>query len=470
MIPDAQSNPPVRRTRTKSMSRRTETDLESGEDVISQRGYVYQKGRKKMEPWDSLAPSYGRFRIDVAGERGQKEVRIALGRCKDKVEAMLRLHKKMEETGVLSVEKVREAIGLNSSFRVQAEWYLGELRTGGIVSIKSNLPVQPTTVAIYSTAVNYLLGTFVADLPLGSIGNAEAKRLVKLMMEDRAKGRFSESCKTIREYFAVLKLVIASAVDEKGEALHPRVWNYKFICLPKLQKKMQIRQQLSRQELEYLIQNAERRHAVLYAFLAATGLRRSEALGLLVSHLSNDCSTITIKQQRTKNGAVKATLKTDAARRTINVHPTIARMLRAYVDSRKEGYLFHATKVGWRNRGKGIDNPIYITVEPANIQRDSLDGLMKQLGRGTETGEGFHMLRRFRKSVLIEAGIEPLVRDFWFGHADESMDKTYGESLLSKTAYLKEQAIKAGLGFDVPVSLLGIPGLQSKELVAVVAA
>src|ERR1700688_975454 len=123
------ANAPIRH-RSKSMSRRIVEDAETGKPAIKQRGYVYQKGKKKDEPWNPSRAGYGRYRTDLPGERGQKEVRVALGKCRDEMEAMLRLHEKMEEAGVLSVEKVRERIGPNSSFRNQAAWYIEELRTG----------------------------------------------------------------------------------------------------------------------------------------------------------------------------------------------------------------------------------------------------------------------------------------------------------------------------------------------------
>ncbi len=104
---------------------------------------------------------------------------------------------------------------------------------------------------------------------------------------------------------------------------------------------------------------------------------------------------------------------------------------------------------------------MFITVDPANVQRDSLNDLMLKLGRGKEAGEAFHMLRRFRKSQLIRARIDPLVRNFWFGHADKSMDRVYAEELLGDTEWLQEQAEDAGLGFDIPASLLGLYGLQN---------
>jgi len=61
------------------MSRRIIEDLETGKPAIKQRGYVYQKGRKKSEPWNPAKASYGRYRTDMPGERGQREVRVALG-------------------------------------------------------------------------------------------------------------------------------------------------------------------------------------------------------------------------------------------------------------------------------------------------------------------------------------------------------------------------------------------------------
>ena len=177
--------------------------------------YIYQKGRRKDEVWNPLAPSYGRFRIDE-GNTNKKECRVALGKCKDQEEAESRLHKKMQEIGVLPVEEQVSASvqAQTPSFRTQAEWYIEQLKTGGIVNKITGVPVASSTISIYQTGINYLNSKFIGGLPLTAIGNAEAKRLVKLMMEDQRSGRFSDSCKTVREYFAVMQMVIASAVDQ----------------------------------------------------------------------------------------------------------------------------------------------------------------------------------------------------------------------------------------------------------------
>jgi hypothetical protein len=56
------------------MSRRIVQDAETGKLVSRQHGYVYQKGRKKGDLWNSKERAYGRYRIDVPGEHGLPRV------------------------------------------------------------------------------------------------------------------------------------------------------------------------------------------------------------------------------------------------------------------------------------------------------------------------------------------------------------------------------------------------------------
>src|SRR5262250_1215219 len=71
-------------TRSKSMSRRVIVSAGTTEPEIRQRGYVYQKGRKKSDPWLPTQRAYGFFRIDVPGQTKQVEVRPPLGFCRDR--------------------------------------------------------------------------------------------------------------------------------------------------------------------------------------------------------------------------------------------------------------------------------------------------------------------------------------------------------------------------------------------------
>ena len=92
------------------MSRRIIVSATNARPEFRQRGYVYQKGRKKSDPWIPTQRAYGFFRMDVPGQTKQAEVRIPLGLSRDRMSAMLKLHQAMQAAGALDIAKVRERI------------------------------------------------------------------------------------------------------------------------------------------------------------------------------------------------------------------------------------------------------------------------------------------------------------------------------------------------------------------------
>jgi hypothetical protein len=74
----------------------------------------------------------------------------------------------------------------------------------------------------------------IGDLPLSEVNNRALKVLVAKMSDHGL------SPKTITgNYVPVVKMVVASAVDEQGEQIYPRKWNHDFIDLPVPQKDKQ---------------------------------------------------------------------------------------------------------------------------------------------------------------------------------------------------------------------------------------
>ena len=59
-----------------------------------------------------------------------------------------------------------------------------------------------------------------------------------------------------------MKFVVASAVEEEGDQLHPRVWNYEFIQLPLVIKEMQSRRTVTEAEVSGLLNSLKERYAV----------------------------------------------------------------------------------------------------------------------------------------------------------------------------------------------------------------
>ena len=81
---------------------------------------------------------------------------------------------------------------------------------------------------------------------------------------------------------------------------------------------------------------------MLFVFLGATGLRFGEAFGLEIDkHISDDFSTLHIRQ-KVWSGSVQPFLKTESGVRDIDLHSSIAAMLKKFVGDRTSGFLFRS--------------------------------------------------------------------------------------------------------------------------------
>jgi integrase len=422
-----------------------------GQQEVRQHGYVYQKNRKQSDKWIPTERAYGRYRVDVPGEPGQREVRVALGFCRDRISAMLKLQNAMSDAGVLDAAKLRERISSMAAFAQQAQWMIAEMKAGRIVNGKTRERIGNRTIDFYSTAITYL-SEQVGTKPLANIENAEARELVSRMRSERNKdgtGRFS--VKTLTEYFKVFTKVLKSAVDDNGNQTHPRTWNLTFIGLPKVDKKKQHRPTLTPKEMSHLVANLTGRYQMGAALLAGSSLRISELLALRIEeHISGDRKTLYIRQQRKKDGSgVTDVLKTAAAYRDVDLHSSLAKMLDDCIGDRMSGFLIQTES------GKMLS--------PENFFRDGFETVLKKMGR---TGVRFHAFRRFREAVLQKSEARQLLIDYWMGHENDDMSTRYGKQLLEDVEYRNEWAEKVGLGFDLPKAksgLFGLHGLQNKE-------
>jgi hypothetical protein len=73
-------------------------------------------------------------------------------------------------------------------------------------------------------------------------------------------------------------------------------------------------------------------------------MRISEALGLEVGkHVSANCSIVRVRQQRSKKGnGIEPYPKTDSGVRDIDLAPSLAALLKDFIDGRKGCFLFES--------------------------------------------------------------------------------------------------------------------------------
>ena len=165
-----------------------------------------------------MAPCYGKFYVDLPG-LGRKRRTIALGACRTKSVARQKLREYLEQEGVNSKQAFHQNNAPATTFREQAEWWIASLST------RKRRPVKPATVSGWQDALNAWLLPHLGDRLVADVSNKAMRELVEKMA---AAGL---AAKTIVSYVQVVKLVLASAVDEEGEQIYPRKWNHDFIQL-----------------------------------------------------------------------------------------------------------------------------------------------------------------------------------------------------------------------------------------------
>jgi len=203
-----------------------------------------------------------------------------------------------------------------------------------------------------------------------------------------------------------------------------------FCGLPLIDPTKQHRPTVTKADIERIIAEVNPRFQVLAALLPGAGLRIGEALGLKTEDLTDDCRVLHVR--RSVWHCHEQLPKTANAVRVVDVHESLARVLREYIVGRS-GLLF-ATRDG----------------KPLS-QRNVLRSFLKA------GACGFHAFRRFRTETLRRERVpEDLVR-FWLGHAGASITDTYANGLREDLTWRQEWSQRTGLGF----SLNGLHGVTN---------
>lgn len=304
---------------------------------------------------------------------------------------------------------------MTRKFNEHVKWYLKH-----VVNRKRN-PVKAATVSNWKYCAENWLNPILGEYPLSDINN----RALKLLVEKLSKAGLSPQ--TIITYVGLVKLSLAAAVDENGEELYPRKWNNDFIDMPVIRKQHQ--PSFTPDTMSAIVEKASGQNKVLWAVLAATGLRVGEALGLEVKHVSDDARTLTVEQS-CWGGEIQSP-KTNNAYRKVDLCTDVAVMLGEFLEDRHEGLVFRST----------CRSPLH----QSNLLRRGLHPILESLG---VEKCGFHAMRRFRTTHLRkQRAPEDLIR-FWLGHAKASITDGYSK-VAEDFVYRQAEAERVGAGFTI---------------------
>jgi integrase len=385
-----------------------------------QSGNVYQPAHPGK--WNSTAPAYGRFWVDIPGNPDRTRRTVSLGVCSTKTIARQRLRDYIQREGVNSKDAFHQNTAPATTFAEQAEKWIAGLPT------RRRKPVKPATIAGWRHSLDKWLLPLIGGVLLAEVGNATLKAVIEKMSDGGL------APKSVVNHTRVVKMVVASAVSAEGDQLYPRKWNHDFVGMPVVDQTKQDRPTVTRAEIEAFITGIIPRYKVLVALLAGTGLRIGEALGLKTHDLGPECRVLHVR--RSVWDCQEQSPKTANAVRVVDIPEPLAKVLREYTAG-KNGLLF-ATRTGGPLSQRNVRRAFYTA------------GAMC----------GFHALRRFRLTWLRKNVVPKDLERFWMGHAPEEVGDLYSK-LKDDVSFRQEWAERAGLGFDGLCWVTNVVQMQS---------
>ncbi len=183
-------------------------------------------------------------------------------------------------------QKVVKKKGGGTTFREQAKQWFNHVQN------RRRKPVALSTLELWESCLNNWINPNIGDIPLSEINNAVLKPLVGKMVEGGL------SPKSIDTYSQVVKMVVASAVNDEGEEIYPREWNHEFIDMPVVEEEKQNTPTFSSEVMTGLASWKKKRERMIFILCGSAGLRIGEAIGIEIDkHISAEFLTIYVRQK-----------------------------------------------------------------------------------------------------------------------------------------------------------------------------
>jgi integrase len=309
---------------------------------------------------------------------------------------------------------------------------LGDYITHWLDTALEASPRKASTKALYrSLATKHL-----SPAPLGATSLAKLRKthIDGLIVALRKRG-LSDS--TVRQVYTVLRAILDDAkldglVAENAAVKVPR---------PRIARKEA--KHLSACEVAAVLKAAEGlRYRSVLVVIAATGLRRGEALGLRWDAVNLDDGTLKVAATLGRVGGelLSTEPKTVRSRRTVPVSPAIVKLLKAQRAAQAAERLHAGDK--WQDSGLVFTNEFGGPVDPRNLLR-TIELAAK---KAEVENVGIHTLRHSAAVAWLESGVHIKAVADLLGHSSIAITgDIYGHSTDS-TARAAIDSLTSALG------------------------
>lgn len=353
---------------------------------------------------------HGRYYADVAGQNERRRASVPLGPVKEmtKTEAKRKLRTMLEQMGLNADDHLVRVEKNARTFASVAEWWRENKLSLFKPSCQENMGDQID---------RYLLPHFGA-LSMTAITEDRVQEFIAIL----ARTLYTRNCKDGEQVKRLLspksvRNIVGLLTQVLGKK-HCSGWELRFPEVPIKEQRY-----LTCDEMRQVVNAAKGQWKVLWATLAGTGMRVSEAIGLHVEDVDLKSGSVIIRRSDWKGREI--TPKTRRGYRIASIDPLLAEMLRVHIGKRTSGRLFctrNGTPLGRRN----VNRNLYGTLKELRISK-----------------AGPHAFRHGRVSVLAANGVPQKLQEEWVGHSSYRVterythfDDAYRQKIASESALL----------------------------------
>jgi integrase len=359
-------------------------------------------GEGSIYPWKKNGKPAGyKGALSYKDENGDTKRYVAYGRTRKDVKDKLDKARERLNTGA-PVRDAKQTVG---------DW-LAHWRVTGLAASDR----KESTRALYAhLSRKHLEPPPFGVIPLDRLKPSDIDGLV-LAMKAKAKpdGARALSDSTIRSTYTVLRAGLDGAVRDGLVARNPAA----LVARPGVERREA--RHLDADGVAALLRAAQTsRYYPALVLIAATGLRKGEALALSWDHSIVNLDEGWLKVRKTV-GRVGTELvfsepKTDRSRRTVPLSPAVVAMLRKHRSTQKEDELHAGDQ--WIETGLVFTTEFGTPVDPRNFLR-VIEDAAKAAG---VDGVGVHTLRHSAAVGWLEAGVHIKAIADMLGHSSISI-------------------------------------------------
>lgn len=351
---------------------------------------------------------HGRYYADVAGQGERRRASVPIGPVKEltKTEARRKLRTMLEQMGLNADDHLVRLETDVKTFASVAEWWRENKLSVFKPSSQENMGDQID---------RYLVPRFGA-LTMTAITEERVQEFVAILTKTQYT-RIHKGGKVVKKLLSPksVRNIVGLLTQILGKK-HCSTWELRFPEVPIKEQRY-----LTADEMRLVVNAATGQWKILWATLAGTGMRISEAIGLHVEDVDLKAGSIVIRRSDWKGR--EQTPKSKRGYRVASIDPVLVGMLKAHIGKRTSGRLFctrNGTPLGRRNANR------------------SLYGTIKKLGIPKA---GSHAFRHGRSSVLTANGVPQKLREEWMGHSSYRIterythfDDSYRQKMVSESA------------------------------------